>query len=193
MTRPHLAPRPIRLDLQPLERHLAHHLHILLRLQAAPVDPDVHAQRHQPPHLLDRPREAVHQPPPRQPVQPRAQQPLKVVGRGARVQEEGQLQLHGQVQLRLEEAELRLLGAQEEAVVVEADLAERDRVARRGRVFGERAQRREEAFGAAVRVRFELVGRAGVDADGGVAETGWLGGKKERKGLGWGSEMVKMK
>lgn len=90
---------------------------------------------------------------------------------GARVQEEGKLQLRREVELLLEVAQLRVFRGEEQAVVVEADLAEGDRVAGLGGLLREGAQRGEQG-GWAARVLVELVGGAGVDADGGVAEAG---------------------
>lgn len=70
----------------------------------------------------------MHQAALRQPLQPRPQQSLEVLATGARVQEQWEVELDRQVELRLEVLELRLLGRQEESVVVEPDLAERDAV-----------------------------------------------------------------
>lgn len=148
-------PRSIRLNLQPLQGNLPHDLDVLLRLHAAPIHPDVQAQVHHAPHLLHRPSETVHQPLARQLLEPRLQQPLEVLARGARVQEQRQLQLHGQVQLRFEVPQLLLLGRQEEPVVVEADLAEGDGVARGrggGREVFERGEERGGPAGEGVKL-----------------------------------------
>jgi hypothetical protein len=126
---PHLAPRPVRLDLQALERDLAHDGAVLGRLHAAAVDADVEAEGDEGAHLGRRAGEGVDEAAPRERGEPAREDALKVGGGGARVQEQGQADLHGDVELRFKVLELHVFGAEEEPVVVEPDFPERDGVA----------------------------------------------------------------
>lgn len=126
MTGPHLTPRPIRLQLQPTPGHPADDLDVLGGLEAAAIDADVKAHVDQLEHLVQRAGEAVHDAAAGQGAQALAQQAREVGVRGARVQEQRQADLDGDVELRREVLQLDLFRAQREAVVVQAYLAEGD-------------------------------------------------------------------
>jgi len=114
----------------------------------------------------------MHQPPPRQLLQPLPEQPLEVLRRGAGVQKQGQLHAHGDVELGGKVFQLRGFGGVREAVVVEADFAVGGAGA--GGFCGERQGfEGVEEGGGAGGVGVEGGGGAGVDADGGVEEAGW--------------------
>jgi hypothetical protein len=67
------------------------------------------------------------------------------------VQEQRQLQLHSQVELRLKVAQLLVLGRQEEAVVVETNLTESDSMAVAGSGAGKVLQSLEESCGTTLK------------------------------------------
>lgn len=91
----------------------------------------------------------MHDAAPRQPVEPRPQEPREVRVRGARVQEEGQADFDGHVELRGEVLQLGFLRAERQAVVVQADLAEGDDWGAGLRVcLGEAAEGGEHGGGA---------------------------------------------
>ena len=105
-------------------------------LHTASIDTNVKAQLDQSLHLLHRPRKAMHQSPLGQLVQPSLQMPLKVLAGRPRVQEQRELHINRNLQLRLEILELLLLGRQKKAIIVEPELAKRNRMARLLRLGG---------------------------------------------------------
>ncbi len=133
MASPDLAPRPVRLEHQALQPDGGHHLAVLGRLEAAPVDANVQAQIFgQLAHLGDGAREAVHHAAAGQALKPRAKGVLEQadkVGVGSpRVEKQWELGGQGgrEVELGCEGVELDFFGAVVQAVVVEAELAEGD-------------------------------------------------------------------
>lgn len=107
-----LAPGPVRLDLNPIERNLAHDGQVLFRLETAAVDTDVETQCDEALHLVERAGEAMHEAGLGQLREPRCQEAFKVGGGRARVQEERQLELRGEVELRRKCVELLLLAGE---------------------------------------------------------------------------------
>jgi hypothetical protein len=114
--------------MQPVQRYLLDDQEILLGFQTASIHANMQAKIDQAAHLFQRASKAVNHAAFREFRESRPEQTLKVIGGRSHVQEQGQLQLGRDVQLRLKVFQLLVLWGHEQPVVVETDFTKRDRV-----------------------------------------------------------------
>lgn len=172
MRRPYLTPWSIRLHLKSIQWDRPNHVQVLFSFHATSIDSHIKPELDQRLHLLYCPCKAMNESPFGQFVQPSRDDSLKVLAAGSGMEEEGQLYVLGQIQLKLKVFELNLLGRKKQPIVVQTDFPKGHCMTTFLGFKGESAKILDQDFWPTF-VMVKILGRARVNSNSRITNTGY--------------------